>query len=350
MPAHGSSPLGESSEESLLHPPTPSAMARFAQSFGQRVVLTVDTEEEFNWNAPFQRTGHGLEHTKRLARFQAFCEEIGALPVYLVDWPITQAPHAVDVIRDAMARGTAELGMQLHPWVNPPFDEEVNARNSFPGNLAPEIEAAKFHALRDQIETVFGRAPIAYRAGRYGVGPQTSRLLREAGIAIDTSVRPLFDYSAQGGPDFSQHPATPYWMGARESEESGLLELPITSTYWGVLRRQGPGLHRLQRHLPTFFGAFSRFSLLERIALTPEGVTIEEAIRGIDIALDDGLPVLVLSFHSPSLAPGHTPYAPDEAGVEAIYDWLRAVYAYLRQRGVENVTLPRLLEAARAGS
>ncbi|MEM7690124.1 MAG: polysaccharide deacetylase family protein [Pseudomonadota bacterium] len=324
-------------------------MVRFPKDFGQRVVLTVDTEEEFDWSAPFQRTGHGVEHTKQLARFQTFCEEIGALPVYLVDWPITEAPHAVEVIRDATARGTAELGMQLHPWVNPPFDEEVNARNSFPGNLAPEVEAAKFHALRDRIESVFGRAPMIYRAGRYGVGPQTARLLKDAGIAIDTSVRTLFDYSAQGGPDFSQHPASPYWAHDVEGEEGSVLELPITSAYWGVLRRQGPGLHRLQRHLPTFFGAFSRFSLLERIALTPEGVTIEEAIRGIDIALDDGLPILVLSLHSPSLAPGHTPYAPDEAGVEAIYDWLRAVYAYLRQRGVENVVLPQLLEAARAG-
>lgn len=337
-------PAQSSPGGSLLAPPAAADRVRFPGDFGQRVILTIDTEEEFDWNAPFQRTGHGLEHVRELARFQAFCEEIGAHPIYMVDWPITEAPQAIKVIGDAVARGAAELGMQLHPWVNPPFDEELSVRHSFPGNLAPEIEAAKFHSLRARIETVFGTRPLIYRAGRYGVGPATAGLLEEAGVAIDTSVRTLFDYSAQGGPDFSQHPASPYWAGTN----GGVLELPITSTFWGLLRQQGRLLHGLQRHVPTFFGAFSRFALLERIALTPEGVSIEEAIRGIDIALDDGLPLLVLSFHSPSLAPGFTPYAPDEAGVEAIYAWLRAVYAYLRQRGVANVALAQVLEAARA--
>lgn len=329
---------------SLLTPPPEAARVKFAPGFGQRVLLTIDTEEEFDWKAPFQRSGYGLEHTSQFARFQSFCEEIGALPVYLVDWPITESPQAVEVIADAVSRGAAELGMQLHPWVNPPFDEELNARNSFPGNLPPELEAAKFLALRERIESVFGAAPMIYRAGRYGVGPATANMLREAGIAIDTSVRPLFDYSAQGGPDFSAHPAAPYWT----DETRDVLELPVTSTFWGVLRRQGTAVHRLQRHVPTFFAAFSRFRLLERIALTPEGVTIDEAVRGIDIALDDGLPLLVLSFHSPSLAPGFTPYAADEAGVEAIYEWLRAVYAYLGARGVRNATLAQVLDGARA--
>ena len=345
MSASGPSLSATSSAGSLLAPPEARAHARFPAEFGQRVLLTVDTEEEFDWNAPFDRTSHGLKHVSQLAKFQLFCEEIGAHPVYLVDWPITEAPAAVELIKDAVARGKAELGMQLHPWVNPPFDEELSARNSFPGNLPVEIEAAKFHALRDRIETVFGSPPLAYRAGRYGVGPNTAQLLCDAGISIDTSVRTLFDYSAHGGPDFSAHPAVPYWV----TEAQSVLELPITSAYWGILRQQGSALHRLQRHTPTFFAAFSRFRLLERIALTPEGVTIEEAVRGVDMALDDGMPLLVLSFHSPSLAPGFTPYAPDAAGVEAIYAWLRAVYAYLRQRSVANATLASVLVAARAG-
>lgn len=346
MTAHGPSPTSTATAGAMLTPPQSGQSAQFPADFGQKVLLTVDTEEEFDWDAPFQRTGYGLEHTRELARFQGFCEEIGAKPVYLVDWPITEAPDAIDVIGDAVSRGAAELGMQLHSWVNPPFDEQLNERNSFAGNLPPDLEAAKFHSLRDRIESVFGAAPQIYRAGRYGAGPNTARILSEAGVAIDTSVRPLFDYSAQGGPDYSAHPAQPYWTGERRD----VLELPITSVFWGVLRQQGSLLHRLQRHVPTFFAAFSRFRLLERIALTPEGVTIEEAIRGIDIALDDGLPVLVLSLHSPSLAPGFTPYALDQEGVEAIYAWLRAIYAYLDQRGVASVTIDEILKAARSDS
>ncbi len=48
-------------------------------------------------------------------------------------------------------------------------------------------------------------------------------------------------------------------------------------------------------------------------------------MRGIDIAVDDGLPLLVLSFHSPSLVPGNTPYVRTEADLDRLYDWWRTV-------------------------
>nr|WP_298926801.1 polysaccharide deacetylase family protein [uncultured Erythrobacter sp.] len=326
---------------SMLAPPPSDMAAAFADEFGQRVLLTVDTEEEFDWDAPFRRDGYGLDHIEQLTRFQAFCEEIGAYPVYLVDWPIVHHERAVEIIGDAVERGRAEIGIQLHGWVNPPFDEEVNTHNSFAGNLPTDLEAAKFIALRDAIEGAFGSAPICYRAGRYGVGPSTAGLLKDHGIAIDTSVRSLFDYSAQGGPDYTHHPLAPYWLDT----ERTLLELPVTSVYWGLLRQLGKHIHRAQRHVPTFFAAFSKLNLLERIALTPEGVTAEEALRGIDIALDDGLPLLVLSFHSPSLAPGHTPYVRSEADVERLYDWFRQIYAYLDRRSVASTTLGGVISA-----
>lgn len=326
---------------SMLELPPPGSAATFAPGFGQRVLLTVDTEEEFDWRADFRRDGYGLSHIAAIPRFQSFCETLGAHPVYLVDWPIVNDPRAVEIIGDAVRRGVAEVGMQLHPWVNPPFDEAVNVYNSYAGNLPSEVEAAKFTVLRDRVEAAFGAPPQIYRAGRYGLGPHTGAMLKAAGIRIDTSVRPLFDYSATGGPDYSHHPLIPYWVDRKQS----LLELPVTSAYWGALRRIGPVLHRIQRHVPTFFSGFSRFGLLERIALTPEGVSIAEAIRGIDMALASHLPVLVLSFHSPTLAPGHTPYAADQAAVEALYEWFAAIYAALTARGVRSVTINEILTA-----
>jgi hypothetical protein len=325
----------------MLNVPPASSTATFAAGFGQRVLLTVDTEEEFDWNASFRRDGYGLSHVPAIQRFQIFCEGIGVCPVYLVDWPIVHDPRAVEIIGDAVRRGTAEVGVQLHPWVNPPFDEEVTERNSFAGNLPRKLEAAKFMALRDAIEAAFGSAPLCYRAGRYGLGPHTADLLKRAGIRVDTSVRTLFDYSFRGGPDYSRHPLKPYWV----DDARGVLELPVTSVYCGPLRQLGPVLHRAQRHVPTFFSGFSRLNLLERIALTPEGVTAEEALRGIDIAVGTELPVLVLSFHSPTLAPGHTPYAKSEAAVEALYAWFTTIYADLARRGVQPTTIAEILAA-----
>ncbi|MEL7190040.1 MAG: WalW protein, partial [Pseudomonadota bacterium] len=119
----------------MLDPPAKADAVQFDAGFGPRVLLTIDAEEEFDWSAPFSREGHQLKHIPQLVRFQSFCEEIAAHPVYLVDWPIANDDQAVEIIGSAVQRKTADLGMQLHPWVNPPFEESVNSYNSYAGNL-----------------------------------------------------------------------------------------------------------------------------------------------------------------------------------------------------------------------
>jgi hypothetical protein len=330
-------------ERSITEPPLSGSLAEFAPGFGTRSLLTVDTEEEFDWSGPFTRSEHGLSHVAHIPRFQAFCEELGVVPVYLVDWPIATSPQAIEIIGAAVKAGRAEVGIQLHPWVNPPFDEELGPFSSYAGNLPPELERAKFLRLRDTIAEAFEAPPLIYRAGRYGLGPDSANILRDAGVPIDSSVRANFDYRAGHGPDYSRHPLNPYWV----DEERRLLELPLTTVYWGMLRRQGRWIHPLLGKVPRMTGLFSRVGLLERIALTPEGVTAEEALRGIDMALDDALPLLVLSFHSPSLAPGHTPYVRSEGDLDRLYNWFRRIYMYLDMRGVVPTSVAEIMQAVR---
>jgi hypothetical protein len=263
------------------------------------------------------------------------------VPIYLVDWPVARSAMAGEILRGPLAAGKAEIGIQLHPWVNPPFDEDVTPFNSFAGNLPRDLEQAKFRNLRDAIERNFQVAPAIYRAGRYGVGANSPGMLVEGGVAVDSSVRAKFDYSAGGGPDFRRHPLVPYWL----DDEHRLLELPLTSVFWGMLRRQGDWLYPALWRAPRLRGLLARAGLLERIPLTPEGVSVEEAIRGIDIALDDGLPLLVLSFHSPSLRPGYTPYVRSEDDLDHLYDWWRRVFAYLGIREVAPATVREVMAA-----
>lgn len=326
----------------ILDLPAPTDFVEFAASFGQRYIVTVDTEEEFDWTKPFERTGHSLDHVPRLDRFQQFCEGLGIVPVYLVDYPVATSPLAADVLGEALREGRAEIGIQLHPWVNPPHEEEISVHNSFAGNLPPQLERAKFLRLRDTIEKNFGAVPHIYRAGRYGLGPNTAAILGDAAIAIDTSVRARFDYSYNGGPNYRDHPVRPYWIDRR----GGLMELPLTTVFWGPLRRQGPWLYPALWRVPRLRGALARLGLLERIPLTPEGVSSDEALKGIDMAIDDGLPVLVFSFHSPSLHPGHTPYVRSESDLDRLYDWWRAAAGYLAQRGVLPTRVSEIIAAA----
>ncbi len=306
----------------------------------RRFVVTVDTEEEFDWTKPLQREGHSVHTVGRLARFQEFCEAEGVVPIYLIDYPIATSPAAAGVLREAVAAGRAEIGVQLHPWVSPPFEEEVTQANSYAGNLPEPLERAKFEQLRAAIVKNFNTAPLIYRAGRYGVGPNTAQILIDNGLTIDSSVRSHFDYSASFGPNFRGFPLHPYWL----DRAKGLFELPLTTVYWGPLRQLGPWLYPRMWRVPRLRGALARIGLLERIPLTPEGVTLEEAIRAIDIAIDDDVPVLVFSFHSPSLAAGFTPYVRSEADLDAFFAWWRGVFAHLRRREIAASSVAGIMD------
>lgn len=323
----------------LLDRPLAPDFVKFRDGFGPRFLITVDTEEEFDWSAPLDRERHSLVTIPALRTFQSFCEELSVVPVYLIDYPIAQSPAAAEAIGDAVATGRAEVGVQLHPWVSPPFEEEVTELNSYAGNLPVELEREKFRILRETIESRFGVAPLIYRAGRYGLGPHTAEILSDHGLTIDTSVRARFDYSGSGGPNYRDHPLKPYWI----DRSRRLLELPLTTVFWGPLRQLGSLIYPYMWRAPAARGMLSRAGLLERIPLTPEGVTAEEAVRGIDVALDEGLPVLVLSFHSPSLAPGYTPYVRNEAELERLYDWWRTVIAHLAHRGVAPTSVADIM-------
>jgi hypothetical protein len=76
----------------LTDPPPPEAFVRFKPEAGQRFLLTVDTEEEFDWSQPLRASGHTVDTVARLRKFQQFCEGFGIVPVYLVDYPIATAP------------------------------------------------------------------------------------------------------------------------------------------------------------------------------------------------------------------------------------------------------------------
>lgn len=327
------------SQETILNPENHRRPVRFEPGFGQRFLLTVDTEEDFDWNEPLARTTHRIDSVARLRKFQQFCEGRGVVPVYLMDYPIANSPLAVELLSAPLAEGRAEIGVQLHPWVSPPNEEEVNQFNSFAGNLPPELERAKLLTLQQTILNNFGHAPLIYRAGRYGIGANTASFLREAGIAIDTSVRSRFDYSETGGPNFRDKPILPWWVG----EPGTLLELPLTTVFAGLLRKLGPWLYPRMWRVPRLRGALAHVGLLDRIPLTPEGVTVDEALRGVDIAISEGLPVLVLSFHSPSLYPGQTPYVRSEADLDDLYDWWRVIFARLGERGIAPTSVREIM-------
>jgi len=309
---------------------------------GKRYLVTVDTEEEFDWNGPFERSGHTTITVPMLERFQQFVEKYGICPVYFTDYSIVEDDAAVAFLKSASKSGTADIGVHLHPWVNPPFDEETSEFNSFAGNLPEELEEAKIVALRDAIAKRVGITSKTYRAGRYGVGPNTIKILQRNGFVIDSSVRPKFDYSASGGPNFQNMGPEPVWLG----KSNDLLEVPLTTVFSGLLRQLSNPLSAMMNQSATANALLSKSKFLERIPLTPEGISAREAKEAIDVALDDELELLVFSFHSPSLSPGHTPYVQSDADLNAFYDWWRDIIDHLRAKNVKPISISEISKSA----
>ena len=328
----------------LLTPPQAQDRIALDPAFGTRFMLFVDTEEEFDWNAPFSRDNHGVTALEGMARGQRYFEEAGVRPVYVADYPVVDDDRAAALLGQWVADGTADVGAHLHPWVNPPHVETVNAANSYVGFLPEAVERAKLETLSRRIADRLGRRPIAYRAGRYGVGPHSARLLEEAGFRLDTSVRSRFDYSGQHGPDFQGMPLRPYWAGPRRT----LVELPLSTAFVGLLRGGGERLYRTAQAMGPLAGAMARARLISRVPLTPEGVPVADAIAAIDALLEEGVPVLNMSFHSPTLEPGHTSYVRDESDRAGFYRWWDAVLGHLARRGVRSASLDEFLAAVPA--
>jgi len=312
-----------------LKPPPSSRYLKYPQDRKPALVVVVDTEENFDWDAPYSSQSVAVHGMERVATLQRIFDRHGVRPVYMIDHAIASQREGYGPLRDIVASGRCEIGAHLHPWINPPIREDICTRNSYPFNLPQSLESEKLQVLKSEIEANLGVQPKCYKAGRYGIGGATPDILIKQGFVVDLSVVPTRDYSADGGPDFrSFTSARPFWLDA----ERRLLELAFTTGFIGSLSRQGNRLFQvmnsrfgLKLHLP---GISARLGLINRVYLTPEGVTTREAKALTRHLLANGERVFTMAFHSTSLTPGSTPYVGNEAQLAAFYRWLDEYFAF----------------------
>ncbi len=292
-----------------------------------RLCVVIDTEEEFDWGRPLSRNSRSVASIAAQERAQAVFRRHGIVPTYVVDYPVASDPDAAGTLKGFLDRGECEIGTHLHPWVNPPDEEAVTSRNSYPGNLPENLEREKLERLTETIERAFGSRPLVYRAGRYGAGPNTAKILSEMGYLVDSSVAAFGNFTDDGGPDYSLHSPTPYWLDAQRQ----LLEVPLSCGLVGILRHS-PQLFRLgNAPLAAKFraaGVLSKAGLIERIRLSPEGIDLPDQERLTKSLLRDGHQVFVYSYHSPSLEVGHTPYVQSEGDLQAFLERMDGYFRF----------------------
>lgn len=317
--------------------------------------LIVDAEEDFDWDHPVQGTVYTTEHIRHINVLHDILDSYSATPTYLLTYPVLDDADAVRVLRREYDRGRCDLGIQLHPWVTPPFEDGTERQESYSGNLGAGLEERKLLCLIARFEAVFGRRPVVYRAGRYGLGRRTGALLEELGFRVDTSIAPRTDFSSEGGPDYRHIDCNPFWFGT----ERRLLEVPLCRSIIGWSGTLAPAVYRAtagnRKDGARALGILTRARCVERITLSPEGNDFN-AMRRLALALmARGQRVFALSFHSSSLYPGRNPYVRTRADLHEFYDRLSAVLTFMaemmRAEFVTTSHLPeRLAPASRTGA
>ncbi len=113
--------------------------------------VVVDTEAEFDWNKPFDRSLTKVTSVAAQDKAQAIFDSFGLRPIYVIDYAVASQPEGYEPLRGFLDRHACAIGAHLHPWINPPFEEIISAFNSFGGNLPRELEERKLQTLTTMI-------------------------------------------------------------------------------------------------------------------------------------------------------------------------------------------------------
>lgn len=301
------------------------------ESIRPMMLVVVDTEEEFDWGEPFSREARETDNIREQHRAQAILDRHGATPLYVIDHPVASDSWAMGWLRETVDDGRSEVGTHLHPWVTPPFSEQVSAENSYGCNLEPALEREKIVALTDLIAAGMGQRPVHFRAGRYGLGHGTLQTLRALEYRTELSIPPHSNFARDGGPSFYGWSNEPFWHGS----VGGLLGIPVTTGFTGHAKGLGPvsapildnSVVRSLR-VPS---ALAGLGLLERCRMTVEGVPLAALQRVMRSLVNDGQRLLTLSYHSSTLLPGATTYAKNTAERDALLRVLDETLAYFTE-------------------
>jgi hypothetical protein len=73
--------------------PSSSDYCHLPLSAKPRLMVVIDTEEEFDWSKEFSRSNASVKAMRHIERVQVLFDRYGITPVYVVDYPIVSDPE-----------------------------------------------------------------------------------------------------------------------------------------------------------------------------------------------------------------------------------------------------------------
>jgi peptidoglycan/xylan/chitin deacetylase (PgdA/CDA1 family) len=309
------------------------------------LIVTIDTEED-NWSA-YSNTDNSVENIARIPDLNRIFDEYGVKPTYLVTYPVAINPRSIDILGRILQEGKCEIGAHCHPWNTPPFEEELNRRNTMMCNLPANLVYRKMSVLHEAIQSNLGITPASFRPGRWGFGPGVARALWLLGYRVDSSVTPYVDWSASAGPDFSEHSPDLFRFCPSQNgfadQNGSLLEVPVsigfTQANFAFANRV---LKTLKKVCPKKFhliGVLKKLRLLNLVWLSPEASKSKDLRALANRLKKNGHRVLNFTFHSGSLVSGLTPFSNTKKGSMEIMQRIENFLMYARDSGFQGSTL-----------
>jgi hypothetical protein len=270
--------------------------------------VTVDTEEEWDWNGNYPTADLSVRNIDHLPEFQAICHRNGAAVTYFVDHAILANARSREVILDLAKLPRVEIGMHIHPWNTPPLvgNGRVAVRDTFLQNLPPDLIRAKLSSVHE-LFVKHGLRPTSFRGGRYSTSSVVQDFLRENEFVADSSVLPFSTWPDDGAPDYRSRRLEPIRRSASQ-DGPALWELPLTLAFsrrpFGLWHRLFEFVERTPlRHL-RLIGIAERLGLVRKAWLnieTPLGRRPRPFLR---LLRQVRPPSIDICLHSSSLIPG----------------------------------------------
>ena len=309
------------------------------------LIITIDTEED-DWGR-YSPAGHTLRNIERIPHLQDLFDEFDVKPTYLITYPVATNEKSISILKEILDEEKCEIGSHCHPWNTPPFEEENTEKNSMLCNLPTELQYRKIRSLHNAIAENFGIEPVSFRAGRFGYNHEVAKNLNRLGYRVDTSISPFWDWTADHGPDFSENGPTPYRFSCdhvfQESPDGPMVEVPMTI---GFAQKNFSRCNRILKALSRnhisklkVIGIMYRLHLLNRICLSPEFSNSKDMIKLTQMMAKSSYEVLNMTFHTPSLIAGLSPFVKTKDDEKRFLERIRRFLLFTHDAGIKSIGL-----------
>lgn len=306
-------------------------------------LVTIDTEcdkrQDWSVRYPFEFRNI-LEAIPQ--KLQPLFNKYGVKPTYLLSPEVITSDSCVNVLQQL--EGEYELGTHLHgEYIEPEANFNARSTFDFQCDYSYELEHQKLTHLTELFEKRIGYKPKSFRAGRFGLGPHSLKMLWHLGYTVDSSIFPFHVMKTQKHKfNYYYFPVKTYFPDLEDyslqSSSKTILHVPIT-VHNKLFQRLPKALGKPLSQSSFATGVLKKImgrSSVRTFSLRPSTNSFSQmkdvVLAHIDLHDQDEPVFLNMMFHSNELVEGCSPYTQTKDDVTAFLDRLNELFEFVKDK------------------